>query len=383
MTLKSKLFAGDKMLEAASVSDPAHVTTGASGPHVAKIQAALIALDRASITPGEVARALYGPSTASAVLAFKKKRNIINPAYQTKADNIVGKMTIAALDAEMLTRATPPAPVQKPGVFFVTADIKPGQTGAEVLGSFGLDAAGQLKAFRDPHNDFLHGGAARILPDGFVSATLNIPLVTAATVIVPIDIDLSVLEFKPVIDMIKGLRPRLIGAVGPPTLTHGVRVRIGRNLGPGTSLNWIQTVKKLHNSDPSVPVEFVDNGHNNLPFSEQPNPGVPPPVEFDDVPCGPRAPQPGAGEDFTAMTTLAVLVRGHIILAAGKVWRFVIGTSRTLPDGVRETPPRDATDADFRNQLRILRTGVTNLSGQSSGPNLDYIVRPAPNTVVP
>ena len=100
MTLKSKLFAGDKMLEAASVSDPAHVTMGASGPHVAKIQAALIALDQASITPGEVARALYGPSTAFAVLAFKKKRNIINPAYQTKADNIVGKMTMASLDED-------------------------------------------------------------------------------------------------------------------------------------------------------------------------------------------------------------------------------------------------------------------------------------------
>jgi hypothetical protein len=38
---------------------------------------------------------------AAAVLAYKKKRNIINWSYQQQADNIVGKMTIAALDAEM------------------------------------------------------------------------------------------------------------------------------------------------------------------------------------------------------------------------------------------------------------------------------------------
>ena len=35
-------------------------------------------------------------------MAYKQKRNIINYSYQTRADNIVGKMTIAALDEEML-----------------------------------------------------------------------------------------------------------------------------------------------------------------------------------------------------------------------------------------------------------------------------------------
>jgi len=37
------------------------------------------------------------------VLASKKKRRIINFTYQTQADDIVGKMTIAALDKEMVT----------------------------------------------------------------------------------------------------------------------------------------------------------------------------------------------------------------------------------------------------------------------------------------
>jgi hypothetical protein len=43
----------------------------------------------------------YGSSTANGVLNYKRKRGIINRTYQTQADNIVGKMTIAALDAEM------------------------------------------------------------------------------------------------------------------------------------------------------------------------------------------------------------------------------------------------------------------------------------------
>jgi hypothetical protein len=44
----------------------------------------------------------YGPSTADAVLTYKTTRNIVNRSYQTQADNIVGKMTIAAMDKELL-----------------------------------------------------------------------------------------------------------------------------------------------------------------------------------------------------------------------------------------------------------------------------------------
>ena len=35
-------------------------------------------------------------------LSFKKKRDIVNRSYQTRADNIVGVMTMATLDKEML-----------------------------------------------------------------------------------------------------------------------------------------------------------------------------------------------------------------------------------------------------------------------------------------
>jgi peptidoglycan hydrolase-like protein with peptidoglycan-binding domain len=98
MPLQSKLFRNDPKLEAAAVSDHAHITPGAKGDHVRKIQVALNQLDGASLKTDGV----YGPATAAAVLAYKKKRNIVNRAYQTQADNIVGKMTIDRLDKEML-----------------------------------------------------------------------------------------------------------------------------------------------------------------------------------------------------------------------------------------------------------------------------------------
>jgi peptidoglycan hydrolase-like protein with peptidoglycan-binding domain len=104
MGLQSKFFRSDPKLEAAAVSDPAHILLGSVGEHVSKIQDALIALYGADIDPEELAAKRYGPSTAQAVLCYKKKRNIVNFGYQTQADNIVGKMTIAALDKEMLRR---------------------------------------------------------------------------------------------------------------------------------------------------------------------------------------------------------------------------------------------------------------------------------------
>jgi hypothetical protein len=102
MPLLSKFFRGDKKLEAAQVSDPAHLVHGTVGPHVAKVQMALFAIDSLSIDRGEVKLQTYGPSTARAVLAYKSKRQIINRAYQNRPDDIVGKMTITRLDQDML-----------------------------------------------------------------------------------------------------------------------------------------------------------------------------------------------------------------------------------------------------------------------------------------
>lgn len=98
MALRSKLFAGDPKLEAAAVRDSAHIQRGDAGDHVRKIQAALVKVDAARLA----ADGIFGPVTAAAVLEFKKKRDIVNRTYQSQADTIVGKMTIAALDEEMV-----------------------------------------------------------------------------------------------------------------------------------------------------------------------------------------------------------------------------------------------------------------------------------------
>lgn len=101
MPLRSKLFRGDPALEACLVQDSAHLTQGAVGDHVGKIQKALLLLENANFSTEEFLRKRYGKTTANAVLAYKTKRRIINLSYQKQPDNIVGKMTIAALDQEM------------------------------------------------------------------------------------------------------------------------------------------------------------------------------------------------------------------------------------------------------------------------------------------
>src|SRR5215469_7946965 len=108
MGLKSSLFSGDAKLEACLVNDAAHVPPGSAGEHVGKIQTAVAAIDAATIVDSELSGGKYGPSTTAAVLAFKTKRNIINRRYESSVDPIVGKMTIAALDREMLALENAP-----------------------------------------------------------------------------------------------------------------------------------------------------------------------------------------------------------------------------------------------------------------------------------
>ncbi len=112
MALKSRLFSGNKALEAAATSNPAHIVQGARGEHVSKIQGALQALDNAKIAPADLSGRIYGKSTADAVLAYKRKRDIVNRSYQQTADNIAGIMTVTRMDQELAalesrTRYTP------------------------------------------------------------------------------------------------------------------------------------------------------------------------------------------------------------------------------------------------------------------------------------
>jgi hypothetical protein len=91
--------------------DSAHITINARGNHVSKIQTALFVLENVSVAADELRTQTYGRSTAAAVLAYKVRRKIINYSYQKQADNIVGKMTIARMDREMIfAESLPPAP---------------------------------------------------------------------------------------------------------------------------------------------------------------------------------------------------------------------------------------------------------------------------------
>jgi hypothetical protein len=151
MPLKSRHFRGNQRLEQCLVSDPAHVTTGQQGDHVSLIQYALLRLQVPGIDDTEISRKTYGKTTAEAVLKFKKSLDIVNPAYQTSPDNIVGKMTIAALDDQLWAlegfngpqrqpRLTPyhpqsppspdtPSPPQPPAGNFVGASLAPTAAG--------------------------------------------------------------------------------------------------------------------------------------------------------------------------------------------------------------------------------------------------------------
>lgn len=104
-TLKSAAFKGDRLLEAALNNDASHIVPGAQGDHVLKLQGALeflLSSPPAGITDDEISARRYGPTTSAAVLRFKTEHKIINFAYQTRPDNIVGKMTMKALDNAMI-----------------------------------------------------------------------------------------------------------------------------------------------------------------------------------------------------------------------------------------------------------------------------------------
>ena len=96
MALISRRFAGIPELEACAVDDTAHLLSGSQGPHVALVQQALIDLGE-QIESGATGN--YGPDTEAAVTAYKTERQILNFAGQI--DPIVGRKTIAALDAEI------------------------------------------------------------------------------------------------------------------------------------------------------------------------------------------------------------------------------------------------------------------------------------------
>ena len=97
MPLISARFRDVQELQNCLVNDQDHLVSGVSGWHVTLVQEALLDLGEELPTAG--ADGIYGDETVAAVLHYKTVRNIVGASGQI--DGIVGKKTIAALDAEI------------------------------------------------------------------------------------------------------------------------------------------------------------------------------------------------------------------------------------------------------------------------------------------
>ena len=120
MALTSELFKNNNQLQACAATDSAHIVADEpplrrgvnnQGAHVALIHTAL---RRVMANPSfglEEATETYGPKTAEVVRQFKAAQRppLLNKALgQTTPDNIVGKLTIAALDTAVSRKKQPP-----------------------------------------------------------------------------------------------------------------------------------------------------------------------------------------------------------------------------------------------------------------------------------
>jgi hypothetical protein len=97
MPLISARFRDVPELQNCLVNDDDHLIPGSSGWHVTLVQEALLDLGEELPTAG--ADGVYGDETVAAVLSYKTARNIVTASGQI--NGIVGKKTIAALDAEI------------------------------------------------------------------------------------------------------------------------------------------------------------------------------------------------------------------------------------------------------------------------------------------
>lgn len=106
--LRSDELKDDPKLEACATTPgtSAHLAIGtAPGPHIVKIQLAIERLRPSgpAISAEEKSAMSYGPTTAAAVLNYKSTHvpPIVNTSYQSAPDNIVGQMTIRAIDDDL------------------------------------------------------------------------------------------------------------------------------------------------------------------------------------------------------------------------------------------------------------------------------------------
>jgi hypothetical protein len=164
MPLISQRFSGVPELEQCAVDDNAHLTVGSNGPHVALVQRALIDLGE-SVGP-RGADGDYGAGTATAVSNYKTKRAILNSSGEI--DAIVGKKTIASLDAEIAAfdgGPAPPVAVLKTVTFWINAFIPDPSLSEFVLPAPGASAGLSMIVVPGPGGDRLFLGDNRRFSD--------------------------------------------------------------------------------------------------------------------------------------------------------------------------------------------------------------------------
>lgn len=98
--LESDLLSANKRLQECLVKDSSHVRLNDSGEHVLLLQKAL---NKIGELPSELPEnGTFDATMAGAVARYKKNRGILN--YAGQIDDIVGKLTITAIDNELVAR---------------------------------------------------------------------------------------------------------------------------------------------------------------------------------------------------------------------------------------------------------------------------------------
>ncbi|MDZ4369367.1 MAG: hypothetical protein U0987_20455, partial [Afipia sp.] len=347
MPLQSKHFTEPKRnarLEQCLVSDPSHVMPGSRGDHVALIQTALNKLaghsdgeDFQLATSGE-----YDSETAYAVRAFKERRDIVARPRQTKADNVVGKMTIKALDEEMLALEAKP---------------KPGTVSLHVTPTFGGGLVGGCDM-----NGFSRARLAR--PGNSGDWTLTDPAVPVHQMI-PHGLKRS-LRF-----ICRGLATLAFTSADPLIAAIVSVTQEAGEEGP----RYVVTLKGRRSgiTDLSYTLNGIAWGRVRINVRERKT------VELDAVYLGPRSPPPGSGDDMTGfaeqvfswlnliVTPQTNIVFSPISVRSEPVLRFRGGppfeADPTKPLYIcknSETPPKGAQAITWTDLKGLRRTkGVT------------------------
>jgi hypothetical protein len=250
-------------------------------------------------------------------------------------------------------------------LFFERVSLGPAENVGMILDRYGMDASRWSEVQQLSQNAHIPSSAA---------LTSGPPQI--GWLCIPIEDFATVVNYKIARDTVNGLR--MFNTAWTPqqkaayvkSCAHGVEVNVERDGNPCLGLRWLQTVKKRNGvafSGNISPPEFVDTT-TGFPFYNGWNdPDSPDDLTFEDTPCGPAPTRMGSGLDFKATVSLAVWTRPRVTIAFGYTYQFQIAPAGAL----WIVKPREATDAEYAEQVRILSAGIGE-QHQDSGKSLQY-----------